>query len=330
MKATAIANSNIALVKYWGKRNEEIILPQNSSISMTLDSLHTTTTVEFSKKLKEDSLIIDGKKVPENETEKVSKHLGLVRKLSGKELFAKVESENNFPKAAGLASSASGFAALSLAATKAFDLHLDKKELSVLARQGSGSASRSIFEGFAEWLKGSQIDGSDSYAKQIAPKDHWPELTMVIPVLTTKEKKIKSRAGMTQTVANSPLYQSWLDTIESDLDKVREGILEKRFSQLGKTAELNALKMHSTMLTTDPHIIYWEPQSITMMKEVMLMREEGIEAYFTIDGGPQIKILCLDKNAKKIENRVKEMKEVKKTYLCKAGDGAKLIDKDLF
>ncbi|MCH7902334.1 diphosphomevalonate decarboxylase [archaeon] len=330
MKATAKANSNIALVKYWGKRDEKLILPQNSSISMTLDKLHTITTVEFNGKLKKDELKIDGKKVNENETQRVQNHLDLIRKKLGERTFAKVESKNNFPKSAGLASSASGFAALTVAATKALDLHLDKRELSILARQGSGSASRSIDGGFVEWVKGSMEDGSDSYAKVIAPKEHWEELTMIVTILTEKEKKTKSREGMQKTVENSPMYKVWLETIEKDLDDMRHGILEKDFILLGKTAELNALKMHATMHTTKPPIIYWEPETIRLMKEVIAIREEGIDAYFTIDGGPQVKILCLEKNAAKIVKRVSELKEVKKIIKCKAGEEAKLVDEDLF
>src|SRR3989344_3523767 len=330
MKATARANSNIALVKYWGKRDEKLILPQNSSISMTLDKLHTTTTIEFKEKMKSDEVKIDGKKIEGMELERVSKHLDLIRKIKREEIYAKVESQNNFPKAAGLASSASAFAALSLAATKALDLHLENKELSILARQGSGSASRSIEGGFCEWMKGTLSDGSDSYAKMIAPQDHWNELRMIVTVLTQKEKKIKSRTGMTQTVETSPLYKTWLDTVENDLRKVREGIMEKMFSQLGSVAEMNALKMHSTMLTTNPPIIYWEPETVILMKEVLQMREDGIECYFTIDGGPQVKILCLEKSVKKIAKRLGELKAVQKLIECKTGGEAKLIDEELF
>ncbi|MBI4210838.1 MAG: diphosphomevalonate decarboxylase [Candidatus Diapherotrites archaeon] len=330
MKATATANSNIALVKYWGKRDERLILPQNSSISMTLDGLYTTTTAEFSEKHRKDEVTIDGKKVAGEELDRVVRQLNLVRRLAKTHLSAKVTSKNNFPKAAGLASSASGFAALTLAATKALGLHIEKKELSMLARQGSGSACRSIYGGFAEWVKGSHHDGSDSYAKQLAPKEHWPELAMIVSVVTAEEKKVKSRAGMSQTVANSPMYRAWLETVEEDLKNVREAIMERKFTQLGTAAELNALKMHATMHTTTPHIIYWQPETITMMKEVMQMHEEGIECYFTIDGGPQVKIVCMDKNAGKIAKRVKGMAEVEKVYVCHAGEGARLSNKELF
>ena len=153
---------------------------------------------------------------------------------------------------------------------------------------------------------------------------------MIVTVLTQKEKKVRSRAGMTQTTATSPLYSAWLETVEKDLEKVREGILGKRFTQLGVTAEMNALKMHATMHTTDPHIMYWEPETITLMKEVMALREEGTECYFTIDGGPQVKVLCLEGKARKIEKQLSRMDEVKKTYLCKCGGEAALTKEELF
>jgi len=153
---------------------------------------------------------------------------------------------------------------------------------------------------------------------------------MVVSVVTAKEKKVKSRAGMAQTVANSPLYKAWLETVEDDLVKARKGIKEMNFTLLGAIAEMNCLKMHCTMVTTTPHIIYWEPQTVSMMKEVMAMREEGLECYFTIDGGPQVKILCLDKDVKKIEARVRENKDVQKVYLCHAGDDAGITKEDLF
>src|SRR3989339_336721 len=159
MKSTAIANSNIALVKYWGKRNEKLILPFNSSISMTLDGLYTATTVEFSEKYKQDSLSIDGGHIFGEELSKASVQLDIIRKLAKSTLKGKMVSRSNFPKSAGLASSASGFAALTLAATKALGLHLDRKELGIIARQGSGSACRSLYGGFVEWQKGTLEDG---------------------------------------------------------------------------------------------------------------------------------------------------------------------------
>ncbi len=150
MKATAIANSNIALVKYWGKRDPNLILPHNSSISMTLDNLHTTTTVEFNESFENHQVTINGKNAHGEEYRRIEEHLALLQRVSKKKVFAKIVSENNFPKKAGLASSASGFAALTLAGTTALGQKLNSKELSILARRGSGSASRSILGGFVE------------------------------------------------------------------------------------------------------------------------------------------------------------------------------------
>jgi len=333
MKVTAIANANIALVKYWGKRDKKNMLPNNGSISMTLDKLNTTTTVEFG--YEKDSIIFNGTVLTEGkELEQVVAHLDLIRELSGKKDKAKVVSNNNFPTAAGLASSASGFAALSLAGSKATGLNLDKKELSILSRRGSGSASRSIEGGFVEWLRGDRKDGKDSYGKQIATKSHWPEFRMVTTIVKTGAKKVKSRAGMAQTVANCPYYDKWLATVNDDLDSVRKGIIEKDFTLVGKTAEHNALKMHATMITTQPAIIYWNAATMNIIHAVQQWRtgESGdkIEAYFTMDAGPQVKIMCLDKDVAEIQNRLKEIQGIEDVIVCQAGDAAHTIEEHLF
>jgi len=334
-KASAIANSNIALVKYWGKRDEELILPYNSSISVTLDNLFTHTTVEFSKYFFEDKVFINGKEI-EKGTSEYEEYIGrFLRKL--RELYpdkingmkAKIVSNNNFPTAAGLASSASGFAALALACNEALDLNLSKKKLSILARLGSGSACRSIYGGFVEWKKGNKKDGSDSFAHQIAPQKHWPDFRIIICVTSIKEKKIKSRAGMKQTVKTSPFYKVWLETIENDLKEAKRGILKKDFSLVGNVAESNCLKMHATMLTTKPPIIYWNEETISLINAVMSLREEGKECYFTIDAGPQVKVLCLERNVNVIAKRLKWAFEGK-LIISKPGGDAILTEKHLF
>lgn len=330
MKATAIANSNIALVKYWGKRDERLFLPMNSSVSMTLDKLNTITTVEFEKKYSSDKVFLDGKKSSREDTLKISRHLDLIRKITKRKEKARVESQNNFPTSAGLASSASGFAALTLAATNALGVTFDKKHLSIIARQGSGSACRSIFGGFVEWRRGEKKDGSDSFAVQIAKPGFWKEFCMLVAVVTSEEKKVKSREGMRQTVSTSPMYKGWIETIERDLRAVKNGIIEKNFSVVGKTAELNALKMHATMITSNPPIIYWNPATVGVINLVQELRENGAECYFTIDAGPQVKVLCLQQNAKRIEKKVKGIESVKETILCKPGKGALLSEKHLF
>ncbi|MBT3405940.1 diphosphomevalonate decarboxylase [Candidatus Woesearchaeota archaeon] len=326
MKSSAIANSNIALVKYWGKQDKELILPYNNSISLTISDLHTHTTVEFNEELKEDQITLNDSQIDETSRKQIIKFLDIIRKDS--DLKAKIVSKNNFPTASGLASSASGYAALTLAATKALNLNLTKEELSKLARRGSGSACRSIYGGLSEWQKGTNND--DSFAKQIEKKDYWPDLRMLICTTTTEEKKTKSRAGMAQTVATSPMYKSWLDTIENDLTNVRTAIKNKDFTLLGKTAESNCLKMHATMITTEPPIIYWNPTTIKIMKQVELLREQGIECYYTMDAGPQVKILCLKNNQETILEKIKQIDGVINTITTKPGEPAKTTEQHLF
>jgi len=329
MKATAKAHSNIALIKYWGKRDSNLMLPQNSSISMTLDKFYTITTVEFSEKQKEDELFINNEKQLGEELEGIKKPLDEIRKKAKISLKAKIFSENNFPTAAGLASSASGFAALALAASTAAGLKLNEKELSILARLGSGSASRSILGGFVEWQKGEKADGSDSYAVQIANEKHWLEFKMLVTIVSAKEKKIKSRAGMSQTVKTCPYYKAWLETINEDLNNVRKGIKEKNFSLVGSTAEFNALKMHATMITTKPSIIYWQPLTMQIIHLINELRDSGLECYFTIDAGPNVKVMCLEKDEKKLIKELEAINDIK-TVSCSAGPKASLINKHLF
>ncbi|MBI4162040.1 MAG: diphosphomevalonate decarboxylase [Candidatus Aenigmarchaeota archaeon] len=328
MKATAIANANIALIKYWGKRNKDLILPYNSSISMTCDGLWTKTTVEFGDYL-EDTIVINDEELKKDEKD-VQGHIERIRRMAGITKKAKVISESNFPVASGLASSASGLAALTLATTTAAEMNLDKKQLSILARHGSGSASRSIEGGFVEWLKGEKEDGSDSYARQITPKEHWPDFRMIACIVSEAKKTTSSRAGMAQTVATSPYYEGWLKSIDQDLLHMRDGIMKKDFTIVGSTAEHNALKMHATMTTTKPAIIYWQPATVEIMHAVMHWREQGLESYFTMDAGPQVKILCLEKDEKKILKNLSELDGLKKTIICRPGDAAQLTDKHLF
>ena len=330
MKASAVANSNIALVKYWGKRDSKLILPYNSSVSMTLDSLNTKTTVEFRESFREYEVVINKNKVKGEEHDRVANHLNLLQSSLPTKMFAKVESESNFPKAAGLASSASGFAALTYAGTKALKQTLSKTDLSILARQGSGSASRSVYGGFVEWKKGSRADGLDSHAVLIKDADHWPEISMIVTVISTEKKKISSRAGMSQTVSTSPYYRAWLETIETDVENLKNAIIEKNFTRLGMVAEKNALKMHATMHTTSPSNIYWKSGTLELMNKVFELREENLECYFTMDAGPQVKILCLKSNLNDIQKELSTLDCVKNQIICHPGTGAHLVKDHLF
>lgn len=329
MKATAIANANIALVKYWGKRDKQLILPQNGSISMTCDGMTTTTTVEFSEKYKQHTVIINDEEFKKDEKD-IHGHLDRISRLAGLKQKARVVSESNFPVAAGLASSASGFAALTLAAAAAVGLKLSAKELSILTRQGSGSACRSIFGGFVEWYRGRKSDGSDSYAESIVDKNYWPDFRMITTIVQTKKKPVTSRAGMAQTVETCPYYNDWLKTVEEDLKMVREGILKRDFTKVGSRAEYNCLKMHALMMTTRPAIIYWLPATMEIIQTVQKMRQEGISAYFTIDAGPNVKVICLEKEEKEVNKRLLRLEGVIETMVCRPGEGAKLIKEHLF
>ncbi len=330
MKFTAIANANIALVKYWGNRNIDLTLPLNSSISVTLDGLNAVTTVEFDEKYKNDILILNGTEVTDQKLERVSKTLDNVRNLANITTRAKVSSNNNFPTAAGLASSAAGGAAIALAASKAAGLNFSERELSVIARKFSGSASRSVIGGFVEWNKGEEDDGSDCFAKQLAPIEHWSEFRIIATIISKEEKKVSSRTGMSRSVRTSPFYNSWLDNIQQDLDKIKKGVLEKDLALVGQTAEQNAVKMHSLAWTAKPSINYWAPGSLVVIKLVNQLRDEGIECYYTMDAGPQVKIICLEKDVEDITKVLKQSSTIKEFYTCKPGGPVKLSEKHLF
>jgi len=322
--ATAQACSNIALIKYWGKRDAALNLPTNGSLSLTLDGMTTQTTVHWDAGYEADAVSLNGKALADSELTKMSKFLDLVRNKAGISLKAKVESQNNFPTAAGLASSASGFAALALAASQAAGLELEPRELSILARQGSGSASRSIFGGFAEWKRGETPDGTDSYAEQLMPPEAWPDVRMLVVVLEPRPKPISSRAGMTQTVATSPMYPAWLETVGADLDAARKALFAKDLEALGTVAEANALKMHATMLTTLPTILYWQPTTVALMHRVWELRRDGIPGWFTIDAGPNVKVLTDEAHIEKLANALAAVEGVERVLVCKPGSGAAL------
>ncbi len=320
MKATARANTNIALIKYWGKRDEKLFLPMNSSLSITLDRFYTTTTVEFKEELKEDSLILNNNPGSYEDRKKVSYFINKIRDIAGIELYASIISENNVPTAAGFASSASGFAALAAAATKALGLDLMEEELSVIARQGSGSACRSIYGGYVEWDMGKKVDGSDSVARQILGEKEW-KLTILSAIVAKGIKKVSSREGMKRTVETSPFYKGWLSTVSNDLDEAKIAIKERDFQRLGEVMEANGLKMHATMLGAKPPILYWESGTMEVMNCITKLRQSGIPAYFTIDAGANVKILSLPKYEEEIKKALMEQKGVLQVITCYPGQG---------
>lgn len=325
-KATAIAPTNIAFTKYWGKKDEILRLPENGSVSMSLSDLLTTTTVEFSPNYQTDEVIINGGGLEAGEAERVIKHLDRVRALAGIDLKAKMVSNNNFPTGTGLSSSASGFAALTVAASAAAGLKLSEKELSILARQGSGSACRSIPGGFVEWLDGDTSD--TSYAKQIFPQDHWA-IADVVAVVSEGRKEVSTTTGQ-QSAKSSPFMTLRVSRMKEKNEKIKQLIAEKNFKEFGELLEQDALELHSIMLTQYPPLIYWTPGTLRIMKLCSHWRSEGIPVYFTINTGQDIHLICEQENIDKVKVKLKELEEVKDVIVNVSGEGARLSDKHLF
>jgi diphosphomevalonate decarboxylase len=210
------------------------------------------------------------------------------------DFFFKIDTKNNFPTAAGLASSASGYAAMAMALNNFFGWGLDKTSISILARLGSGSASRSVYNGFVEWHRGEDENGLDSYAELIPEK--WPELRLAVVTVSSASKPIGSTEGMKKTVETSTLYKSWPEKANRDIELIREAIQHKNFAQLGSTAESNALAMHATMIDTQPSVLYWLPETVATFHKIWQLRRDGLQLFFTIDAGPNVKILFQEKS----------------------------------
>lgn len=325
MKATAKAHTNIALIKYWGKRNETLILPMNNSLSLTLDGFHTTTTVTFKEELTQDSFVLDNQSIVGEQYHRVTEYLDFIRTYAERpNLYAEVHSTNEVPTAAGFASSASGFAALASAATRALGLSLSEKELSWLTRRGSGSACRSIYGGFAEWKQGNKADGKDSYAVQVAPQNHW-DIRVAAVVLSATKKEVSSREGMKRTVDTSVFYPGWVESIEKDLNEMKRGIKDRDFQKVGQIAEANCLKMHATTLGANPPFTYWHDTTMAVMQTVQAMRNNGVLAFFTIDAGPNVKVLYLPENEKEVQQTLLAVPGVTDVILSRSGQGVSYI-----
>jgi len=324
MKSLARAHSNIALVKYWGKRNIELNLPAVGSISITLDQLFTTSSVEFKAELQEDKLILNGSPASEKETVRVANFLDLIRTPAGIDTKAIIESENNFPTSAGLASSASAFAALAVAGSHAAGINLSALELSELARKGSGSAARSIFGGFAEMAVGKEPDGRDSTAYQLVEKDFW-DLRILIVITSEEKKKTGSTDGMELSRETSPYYKSWITSSLNDIMEMRAAILSKDFDKMGDITEYSCLKMHALALASRPGLIYWNGTTLDLMHRIRALRSDSVPVYFTIDAGPQVKAICMAEHLTKVRESLADVPGVLRIIETGLGDGAQII-----
>jgi diphosphomevalonate decarboxylase len=283
LKATAIAHPNIALVKYWGKRDDALILPHQSSLSVTLGPLAVTTTVEFRPGA--DEVELNGKEAEGTERARVIHVLDALRK-EGVFGPARVVSRGDFPASAGLASSAAGFAALAVAARAAAGLHRDVRAESMLARLGSGSACRSIQGGYCAWRKGERADGQDSFAEQLFPEAHWPDLRLVVALVSREEKEVKSRDGMRSAVETSPYYPAWAKDAEAEIPRATALIAARDLEGLGALSERNAWRMHATSLAADPPLCYLKPATLQLVLGLPEARRAGTPVWFTLDAGP--------------------------------------------
>lgn len=330
-RATIEATPNIAFVKYWGKRDDKLFLPMNPSVSATMDFTLTTRTSVVFGNFKQEQAWLDGKRADEATLKTIQHVLDLVRTQAGTKQKAHVASVNEFPTAAGFASSASGMAALTAAACAALGLNLSPQEQSVIARQGSGSATRSLLGGFVEWTYGDKADGSDSHAKQWFDEHHWPELRNVIAITAPEKKKVSSRSGMKQTVQTSPLYAQRLKTIPRTMETVRAAIAQRDGPSLYEAIMRESANMHAVMLDTWPPITYLNDISKRIMHEVIAYNETQSElsAGYTFDAGPNAHVFCLKKNASAVKDLLSGIEGVQKIITAGIGPGPRKSPKHL-
>lgn len=307
MKATAQAYANIALVKYWGKRDDARLLPQASSLSVALDRLLTTTTVTLGAA--EDSFELDGK--PEDPA-----RARAMLEAAGIHAKARIVSRNDFPTAAGLASSASGFAALAVAACAAAGKKRSVEELSALARLGSGSAARSVPGGWAVW------EGES--ARQVFGPAHW-DLRFCIAVCASGPKDVGSRDGMRATRETSPYHAAWIEQCRRDLPQALALLHQRDLEGLGALAERNALRMHADALAADPPLLYWQPATVACLHALRELRAGGVAAWATIDAGPHVVAICAPGNSARVEARLGAVAGVKQVLVCAAAGGARVM-----
>ncbi|CAN3981616.1 diphosphomevalonate decarboxylase [Kitasatospora purpeofusca] len=330
--ATAVAHPNIALVKYWGKRDERLVLPWTDSLSLTLDVFPTTTRVRLDPGAGEDTVTLDGEPLEGEPRRRVTAFLDLVRERAGSPLRAVVDTRNTVPTGAGLASSASGFAALATAAGAAYGLGLDATGLSRLARRGSGSASRSVFGGFAIWHAGQPDRGGDpdlgSYAEPVPVPVAALDPALVVAVVDAGPKAVSSREAMRRTVATSPLYRPWAASSQADLAEMREALHRADLDAVGEVAERNALGMHATMLAARPAVRYLSAATVTVLDAVLELRRAGVSAWATMDAGPNVKVLCRRSEADRVAGVVREAVRGGSVHIAGPGPGARLLDAD--
>ncbi|CUS26205.1 diphosphomevalonate decarboxylase [Paucilactobacillus oligofermentans DSM 15707 = LMG 22743] len=320
--ATAKAHTNIALVKYWGKRDETLILPWTDSLSLTLNEFYTTTKVTFSETLEHDNFYIDRILVDQKNNQKLTNFMNVAREKIGLTYFANVESFNCVPISAGLASSSSAFAALAGAIYEASGVDYTLNDVSKLARRGSGSATRSVFGGLAEWKKGSTDD--DSYAQPIQETVDFG-IEMIAILLDTTKKKVSSRLGMQTTVDTSPFFNEWVKVVEKDMQIMHQAIEKKDINLIGEIAESNAMRMHSLTLSASPSFTYFNADSLLAMQEVEKLRTNGVKCFYTMDAGPNVKVIYDRKNRETILQELSKVFGRDRLVVSQPGPGIEFI-----
>jgi len=316
MKATAVAHPNVALAKYWGKRDVPGNVPATPSLSVSLGGLSTRTTVSFEAELEGDSLSLNEHEAAGEPLVRVTRLLDEVRALAGIATRARVVTQNDFPTASGLASSASGFAALAVAAVAAAGVRLDDRAISRMARRASASAARSVLGGFV--ALGTEDDAA---AEQVASE---LPLAIVVAAVTLAAKDTGSTSGMAHSRSTSPYYPAWVDDAPKVAAEVRAAVGAGDLSRLGRAAEASAFRMHACMLASDPALLYWAPQTIELLHRVRALRGEGIEAYATIDAGPHVKVICAPADAPRVAERLSPV--AVRTIVAHVGGPARLVE----
>jgi diphosphomevalonate decarboxylase len=323
-RATAVAHPNIALAKYWGKREDGHNLPAVPSLSVTLAGMATTTTVTFDPALDADVFTLAGKPAGDGPTKRVVTLLDRVREASGRRERATVSSSNDFPTAAGLASSASAFAALALAASAAAGLDHDAARISDLARRSSVSAARSALGGFVELPAG---EPGDTYlpALPVAPPDHL-DLRVIVVVTREGPKPTLSTEGMLHTQRTSPYYPAWVDTAPALCARVRAAVLARDLEALGVAAEESALRMHAAAIAACPGLVYWVGATVEVMEEVRRIRQKGTLAFFTIDAGPHVKVLTASADEERVAGALAAVPGVTRIIRARPGEAAAVTE----
>lgn len=317
MRATAIAQPNIALIKYWGKRDVAQNLPAAGSISITLSELYTEMTVQLDAALRQDTLRVNGER-NSGMLARISQCLNHV--IGHGRSFANIESRSNFPIAAGLASSASAFAAVTVAAARSADLASTTASLSRQAGRASGSAARSLYGGFVELAN--VTDGIE--VTSLCSADAWP-MTVIVAITESAAKAVGSTAAMEISRQTSPFYDSWIEQQADDLDIARSAIRNRDFGALAAIAEHNCLKMHSVMWASRPPMMYWNAATVRCMQTVRQLQNEACDVFFTIDAGPQVKAVCLPEQADRVRAVLASTPGVIDVMQSGLGVGARLI-----